>query len=164
MPENRTPAGLLPLAGWTVVERQARLAARAGAEHLVICADRASPELNSALARLRGEGINPEIARNVAEAGGLIQPDCVVVVFAEGLVCDDRLLTRLVEESGAPVLMVREDDGDEGFERIDATARWAGLALLPGRSEEHTSELQSLIRTSHALLPSPTTTPPPPPP
>src|SRR3546814_8517750 len=85
MPENRTPAGLLPLAGWTVVERQARLAARAGAEHLVICADRASPELNSALARLRGEGINPEIARHVAEAGDLIQPDCVVVEFAEGL-------------------------------------------------------------------------------
>src|SRR3546814_13000178 len=100
----------------SVVERQARLAARAGAEHLVICADRASPELNSALARLRGEGINPEIARNVAEAGDLIQPDCVVVVFAEGLVCDDRLLTRLVEESGAPVLMVREDDGAEGLE------------------------------------------------
>ncbi|API58173.1 hypothetical protein BSL82_01700 [Tardibacter chloracetimidivorans] len=155
MPENRTPAGLLPLAGWTVVERQARLAARAGAEHLVICADRASPELNSALARLRGEGINPEIARNVAEAGDLIQPDCMVVVFAEGLVCDDRLLTRLVEESGAPVLMVREDDGDEGFERIDATARWAGLALLPGTMVREVSrrfgdwDLQStLLRTA----------------
>src|SRR3546814_3501076 len=97
-----------------------------------MCAVSAQPEFNVSFARLRGEGINPEIARNVAEAGDLIQPDCVVVVFAEGLVCDDRLLTRLVEESGAPVLMVREDDGDEGFEQIDATARWAGLALLPG--------------------------------
>src|SRR3546814_16443791 len=92
MPENRTPAGLLPLAGWTVVERQARLAARAGAEHLVICADRASPALNSALARLRGEGLNPEIARNVADAGDLIPPDCGVGGFPDGMVCPDRLL------------------------------------------------------------------------
>src|SRR3546814_15603418 len=109
MPENRTPAGLLPLAGWTVVERQARLAARAGAEHLVICADRASPELNSALARLRGEGLNPEIDRNVAEAGDLNQPDCVVWVFAEGLGCDDRLLTRRVGATEPPVVMARGD-------------------------------------------------------
>src|SRR3546814_16150719 len=91
-----------------------------------MCAVSAQPELNSALARLRGEGINPEIARNVAEAGDLIQPDCVVVVFAEGLVCDDRLLTRLVEESGAPVLMVREDDGAEGVERINSGERGVG--------------------------------------
>src|SRR3546814_14347600 len=111
MPENRTPAGLLPLAGWTVVERQARLAARAGAEHLVICADRASPELNSALARLRGEGINPEIARNVAEAGDLIQTDYVVVGFAEGLVCADRLMKRLVAETVTPGLHVGEGAG-----------------------------------------------------
>src|SRR3546814_14664863 len=81
MPENRTPAGLLPLAGWTVVERQARLAARAGAEHLVICADRASPELNSALARLPGAGIHPAIARHAPKAGTSLTPASEVVVF-----------------------------------------------------------------------------------
>src|SRR3546814_9073084 len=51
--------------------------------------------------------------------------------------------------------MVREDDGDEGFERIDATARWAGLALLPGTMVREVSrrfgdwDLQStLLRTA----------------
>src|SRR3546814_16649163 len=100
MPENRTPAGLLPLAGWTVVERQARLAARAGAAHLVICADRASPELHSALARLRGERINPETARTVAEAGDLLSPSRPCVVLAHALVCCHRLRTRLVAGAG----------------------------------------------------------------
>src|SRR3546814_3977691 len=36
---------------------------------------------------------------------------------------------------------------EEAFERIDATA-----ARLSGRSEEHTSELQSLMRSSYAVF------------
>lgn len=130
--DTRQPAGLLPLAGWTLVERQARLGRRAGATHVVICADRATPELSKALDRLRRDGINAELARNVAEAGDLIQGDDAILIFAEGLVCDERIVRKLVAEGRAPCLMVREDDGDERFERIDATTRWAGLALLSG--------------------------------
>lgn len=152
---TRLPAGLLPLAGWTVIERQARLARRAGADGVVICADRATPELGAALARLRRDGIDADVARNVAEAGDLVQPADVVLVFAEGLVCDDRIVKALVASEGAPLLMIRDDDGDERHERIDAVTRWAGLALLPGALVRDVSrrfgewDLQStLLRTA----------------
>ncbi len=151
---TRLPAGLLPLAGWTVVERQARLAMRVGAGCVVICADRATAELAAALARLRRDGIRVETARNVAEVGDLIQGDGDVLMFGEGLVCDERIVRRMAE-APAPSLMVRNDDGDERYERIDANARWAGLALLPGAVVREVSrrfgdwDLQStLLRTA----------------
>lgn len=153
--ETRQPAGLLPLAGWTVVERQARLAARAGARHFIICADRASAELNAALARLRKDGLSVDVARNVAEAGDLIQADDQILMFAEGLVCDERIARQMVANAQAPSLLIRNDDGDERYERIDATTRWAGLAILPGGMVREVSrrfgdwDLQStLLRTA----------------
>lgn len=152
---TRLPAGLLPLAGWTVVERQARLARRAGADGVVICADRATPELAGAIARLRRDGIDVDVARNVAEVGDLVQPGDAVVMFAEGLVCDDRIVRKIVAEGQGPLLLILKDDGDERYERIDAGTRWAGLALLPGATVREVArrfgdwDLQStLLRTA----------------
>lgn len=125
------PAGLLPLSGWTVIERQARLAARVGAGSIVICADRATAELGTALARLRRDGLTVEVARNVAEAGDLIHSDDTVLMLAEALVCDERIV-RMAVNVETPVLLVRADDGNDRFERIDAASRWAGVALVPG--------------------------------
>lgn len=153
--ETGEPAGLLPLAGWTVVERQARLAARVGAAQIVICSDRITPVMTAALARLRKDGLTVELARNVAEAGDIVQPSDKVLMFAEGLVCDERIVRRALAMPIMPAILVRGDDGDDRYERIDAERRWAGLALISGSAVREVSrrfgdwDLQStLLRTA----------------
>lgn len=153
--DTHKPRGLLPLAGWTIVERQARLATRAGAAHVIICAERVLPELTEAVARLRADGMKVDVAHTVVEAGDMVQAEDRILMMAEGLVCDDRLVRRLLQAPELPAVLARADDGDEMFERIDATQRWAGLALLPGSAVREVSrrfgdwDLQStLLRTS----------------
>src|SRR3546814_1530999 len=57
-------------------------------------------------------------------------PDAAV--FVEGDIADQPLLARLIEKHG-----------------IQAIIHFAGSIIVPERSEEHTSELQSLMRISY---------------
>src|SRR3546814_8077906 len=80
---------------------------------------------------------------------------------------EDRILMTLatVDADGFPrtrTVMLSEFDGEQFFFHTDASSRKAadlaadpkvGLTILwPGRSEEHTSELQSLMRISYAVF------------
>jgi hypothetical protein len=128
------PGGLratLPLAGRTLVERQARLAAEAGANPVVILVERVPAELAAVIDRLRSEGVAAVVARSVGDAAEAIRPDDRLLVVADGLVVDRAHLSRLLAISG-PALLTLPDIGGDRFERIDADARWAGLALLSG--------------------------------
>src|SRR3546814_10757876 len=90
--------------------------------------------------------------------------DTARAVFAEAVTAG----MAPVETSGFGLLLVPEDDGGFGGDWGDANAvlRIAGVmvpdlpvaeliageALQPARSEEHTSELQSLMRISYAVF------------
>lgn len=129
------PGGLratLPLAGRSLIERQARLAAQAGANPVVILVERVPSELAAVIDRLRCEGVAAVVARSVADAGQAVQADDRLLVLADGLIADAGHVSRLLSV-GAPALLTLPDAGaDDRFERIDADARWAGLALLEG--------------------------------
>src|SRR3546814_1651807 len=70
----------------------------------------------------------------------------------------------LAGEGDDALLVVNEADALPHFERVDAGTAWAGLARIEARrltddarfpkdrSEEHTSELQSLMRISYAVF------------
>ncbi len=129
----------IPLAGRALVERQARLAARAGARHIVILVERLPAALTAAIDRLRRDGIGVEVARGVGDAADHIHPDERLLLFADGAIADDALLARLAR-STVPALLVAGDDPDtRHWERIDATQRWAGLALLDGATLRNTA-------------------------
>ena len=129
------PGGLratLPLAGRSLIERQARLASQAGASPVVILVERVPPELAAVIDRLRSEGVAAVVARSVADAAEAVPPQDRLLVLADGLIADRAHLSRLLHV-GAPVLLTVPDSGsDDRFERIDADARWAGIALLEG--------------------------------
>ena len=122
----------LPIAGRTLVERQARLAAAAGAAPVVILVERVPPELVAAIDRLRAEGVAASIARSVEEAAAAVAPDQHLLVVADGLLADRAHITRLFSGEGASLLTVPDTSHDDRYERIDADSRWAGLALLDG--------------------------------
>ncbi len=139
-----SPGGLratLPLAGRTLVERQARLAAQAGASPIVILVERVPHELAAVIDRLRGEGIAAAVARSVADAAEAVAPEDRLLVMADGLVADGPHVSRLLAIGGSALLTIPDSGADERFERIDADARWAGLAMLDGAALRQTAAM-----------------------
>lgn len=122
----------LPLAGRTVVERQARLAVSAGAASVVILVERVPAALAAAFDRLRVEGGGPIVARTVEEAAEAIAATDRLLLMGDGVVADPAQVMRLVKAGTAAVLTIADQGVDDRFERIDASSRWAGLALVDG--------------------------------
>lgn len=134
--ESDEPGGalraILPLAGRTLIERQVRLAAGAGATQILVLVERLPPELVAAIDRLRGDGIKVAIARNTAEAAEAVDPSERLLLVADGFIGDESHLARVIA-AGVPALLTMSDAGaDDRFERIDSESRWAGLALIDG--------------------------------
>ena len=128
---------LLPLAGQTLIEFQARCLAAVGAAPLLVLVERVPVALNDAFERLRGEGIAVVAVSDGAEAASRFEAGTEVMLLADGIAPDMNDVGRLGDLDGADgndgslVLTVPDDDEHRGFERIDASHRWAGLARLP---------------------------------
>jgi hypothetical protein len=124
--------GTLPVAGRSLVERQARLAARAGAERVVLLVERLPAGLTGAIDRLRRDGIAVDVARSAGDAADRFHPDEHVLIFADGAMAGAAAIERLVAGAAPALLTLGEAAPPGPFERIDAGARWAGLALVRG--------------------------------
>jgi hypothetical protein len=131
----------LPLAGRTLVERQARLAAAAGANPIVVFVERMPADLLAAIDRMRTEGISVVVARTVDEAAQAIDPSARLLLFADGLVADHSHIARLSAAGGAALLTIPDHMGDERFERIDSHSLWAGLAMIDGQMLRQTASM-----------------------
>ena len=129
----------LPLAGRTLVERQARLAAAAGADPIVLLVERLPPDLLAAIDRMRAEGISAKVARTVSEAAAMVDPEARLLLIADGLVADHSHVARLTAAGGAALLTVPDHMGDSRFERIDSQSLWGGIALIDGAMLRHTA-------------------------
>jgi len=123
---------LLPLAGQTLIEYQARCLAALGAAPVLVLVDRLPVALNDAFERLRGEGISVVAVSDAAEAASRFEAGTDVILLADGIAPDMSDIGRLGGDDGqTTILTVPDDEAHDGFERIDATHRWAGLARLP---------------------------------
>ena len=131
--EDGCAAALLPIAGHTLVEYQVRTARAAGAGHIVVLVDQIPAVLVAAFDRLRGDGIDIEIARDTRDAADRIHPEEQLLVFAEGIVADGAMLDALIAAGKRVLVTVPDSEATAAYERIDATDRWAGLALLDGQ-------------------------------
>lgn len=138
------PGGLratLLLAGRTLVERQARIAAQTGASPIVILVERLPPQLAAVVDQLRAEAVSVLIARSAVDAAQAIPPQDQLLIVGDGLIVEPEHVSRLLS-AGCPALLTIPDSGvDERFERIDGDARWAGLALLDGATLHQTAAM-----------------------
>jgi hypothetical protein len=120
----------LPLAGGTLLEHQVRLAVRAGADHVVILAERQPPALTAAIDRLKRDGIAADLATGPADAADRFHPETALLVIADGCLAGGGIVTRMAGQR-APAILTVPDHGDfSAHERIDAAARWGGLLLI----------------------------------
>lgn len=131
----------LPLAGRSLVERQARLAASAGADPVVVLVERMPPALAAAIDRMRGEGIAVAVARSVAEAADLVHPNDRLLLMADGVLAGESHVARIAAAPGAAILTIADRAGDDRFERIDAESRWGGLAMVDGELLRRTAAM-----------------------
>lgn len=121
---------VLPLAGRPLIERQARLAAAAGADRIVILIERMPAALGGALERLRRDRLPVRVARSAEEAAAAVDPSDRVLLIADGVVAELSQLERLTRFDVPAVLTLPDAGFGEPYERIDASSRWAGLALV----------------------------------
>lgn len=125
---------LLPLSGRTVVEYQARCAAAAGAAPVVVLVERVPTVLNDAFERLRSEGIAITPVSDAAEAASRFEPGSLILLIGDGIVPPVELVGKLADAEQELVVTLADDDEHAQFERVDASSRWAGLALVDGRT------------------------------
>ena len=125
---------LLPLAGRTLFEYQARCVAAAGAAPIVVLVERVPPELHEAMERLRVDGLPVIAVSDGNEAASRFEAGSLILLVGDGVAAPAELLSQLAEEPEPAVATVPDDEPHEAYERIDATSRWAGVALIDGRT------------------------------
>ena len=121
---------LLPLAGRTLIEYQARCLAAAGAAPLIVLVERLPPALNDAFERLRAEGISVIPVSEGNEAASRFEAGSQLILLGDGVVPDTGDLEKLAAEADGAVMTVPDNDANADFERIDGLQRWAGLARV----------------------------------
>ncbi|HWT11314.1 MAG TPA: hypothetical protein VN231_01015 [Allosphingosinicella sp.] len=131
----------LPLAGRTVVERQARLAAAAGAAPLIVLVERMPAALTAAIERLRRDRLPVKVARSAEEAAEAVDSNDRLLLIADGAIVEPEQLERLARSEGAAVLTVPDSGFGELYERIDAASRWAGAAVVDGSTFRETAAM-----------------------
>lgn len=125
---------LLPLAGRTLIEYQARCAAAAGAAPIIVVVERIPSALNEAFTRLQQEGVTIVPVSDPAEGASRFEPGSFILLIGDGVAPPPDLLSRLAEEQEPAVATLPDDEAHAQFERIDSSSRWAGVAIVDGRT------------------------------
>ena len=124
---------LLPLAGRTLLEYQARCAAAAGAAPIVVIVERVPQALQDALERMRLDGLAIVAISALEEAVTRFEAGSLILLIGDGIAPPAQLVAELAEEPEAAVATVTDDELHEAFERIDGQSRWAGVALIDAK-------------------------------
>lgn len=131
----------LPLAGRTILERQARLAASAGADPVIVVVERLPAALTAAVERLRRDRVPVKLVRSAEEAAEAIDAFDRVLLVADGAILPRSQHLKLAAAEGTAVLTVPDGGFGELYERIDAASRWAGLAAIDGAQLKETATM-----------------------
>ncbi|BBD97891.1 hypothetical protein SAMIE_1013920 [Sphingobium amiense] len=120
----------LHFAGQTLIEYQARQAAQAGADRVLILVGTITPQLSQAVDRLSAEGIAVALVRDMVSMVRDAPRDSDVLLVADGAVIAQAHFNALGSVEGDALLVADDSRASAPFERIDAGQRWAGLARI----------------------------------
>ena len=121
---------LFPLAGRTLLEYQVRCASAAGAAPIVVVVERVPQALQDAMERLRLDGLGVIAVSDVQDAVSRFEAGAPILLIGDGIAPTADLVAALCEHCEPAVVTVPDDEAHQGFERIDAQARWAGVAII----------------------------------
>jgi hypothetical protein len=124
---------LLPLAGRTLVEYQARCASAAGAAPIVVIVERVPQALQDAFEHLRLDSIGVVPVSDINEAISRFEAGSSILLIADGVAPPVELVMQMADQAEPAVAIVPDDEQHESYERIDAGTRWAGVAMADAR-------------------------------
>ncbi|QJQ32817.1 hypothetical protein GV829_10485 [Sphingomonas lacunae] len=122
---------LLPLAGMTLIEQQAERSRAIGVSQFLVLVDGVPPALAEACDRIRARGLAVDLVRSGADVLRLAKGHDRLLLIADGLIAGDQIWKAAGSARAANLLVTADASVTRGLERIDASARWAGLAVLP---------------------------------
>lgn len=133
MARGGTPLrALLPIAGQTLLEYQARQATAAGAAECAVVVDAVTPDLAAAVDRLQRDSIRVTLIRDLPSLGRLVSLDDRVLIMGEGHVLPTERLRELAALTPPIIMSLPATPETRDFERIDGDGMWAGAALSDG--------------------------------
>lgn len=121
----------LPLAGRTLLERQAEQARAVGANHILVMVATLPQDLTSAMDRIRTSGCPVTPLRSISEIPAHVGAQDQLMLVADGLVAPEACYEALADANAPALLATPDNQAARDLERIDGQTRWAGLALLP---------------------------------
>ena len=132
---------LVTVAGETLLERQAARLADVGVTHMAIAVGAVPGDLLATCDRIRRRGLTVTPVRQAADLMGLVQADDRIVLVADGLRAGGTHYAAIAGPGSPAILVTGDTVLTQGFERIDATRRWGGLAAI---SQSMVSELAAM--------------------
>ena len=142
----------LPIAGRTLIELQATMARRAGAEHIVLLVERVPAALAQAVDRLKRGGAKVDVARSVADAANLFDATDDILLIADGCIAAQGAMDDIAAGESPALLVLPDTQEYADFERIDAESRWAGMAMMDGAALVSTAQMLGDWDLSSTLL------------
>ncbi|MGB3723962.1 MAG: hypothetical protein WA979_14245 [Pacificimonas sp.] len=124
----------MPLAGRSLLERQADLAARSGASRFVVLIDGMAPDVAAAIARLRDAGRDVAVIHDIQRLAGNLADADDVLMLGDGCLYGHHALERLVSGCGSEgrILGVAAPKNESAaLDRLDDAHVSAGAALYP---------------------------------
>jgi len=121
---------LVTVAGETLIERQAARLADVGVTHMAIAVAAVPAELLATCDRIRRRGIKVTAVRAAADLVPLVASDDRIILVADGLRAGGTHYAAIAKPGSPAILVTGDTVLTQGFERIDATRRWGGLASI----------------------------------
>lgn len=147
-----TLEAMLPFAGQALLEYQVRLARVCGGGHIVVLVEQLPAAMVSLFDRLRDDGIDVDVVREPRDAADRIHPEEQILLFAPGFVGSRKHVEALIARAKPTLVTLPDIPAHSAFERIDATERWSGLALLAGQSIRQTAAMLGDWSISSTLM------------
>ena len=121
---------LVTVAGETLLERQAARLADVGVTHVAVAVGAVPGDLLATCDRIRRRGLKVTPVRQAADLLALVQDDDRIVLVADGLRAGGTHYAAIARPGSPAILVTGDTVLTQGFERIDATRRWGGLAAI----------------------------------
>ncbi|UKK85058.1 hypothetical protein L7H23_02815 [Sphingopyxis sp. BSN-002] len=121
---------LVTVAGETLIERQAARLADVGVTHVAVAVATVPAELIATCDRIRRRGMKVTPVREASDLVALVEPDDRIILVADGLRAGGTHYGAIAKPGSPAILVTGDTVLTQGFERIDATRRWGGLAAI----------------------------------
>jgi hypothetical protein len=121
---------LVTVAGETLIERQAARLADVGVTHMAVAVGSVPGDLLATCDRIRRRGMKVTPVRQAADLMPIVQGDDRIVLVADGLRAGGTHYAAIARPGSPAILVTGDTVLTQGFERIDATRRWGGLASI----------------------------------